>query len=264
MYHNIFRAAGDPRPYWAACYGVFSIDVCIQHDKLLWCFQYQTYVYSMISYYGVFSIRRMYTAWSVIMVFSVSDLYMYKSWLVIMEVSSSDVCIQHAQLLWCFQYQTYSCIQHGPLLWCFQYQTYVYSMISYYGVFSIRRMYTAWSVSMVFSVSDVCIQHDQLLWCFQHQTYVYSMISYYGVFSIRRMYTAWSVIVFFQHQTYVYSMISYYDVFSIRPIHDCVQHAQLLSPAMAKPWGKHRHDMRPSVHPCVRACVRPSQSLLAR
>ena len=40
---------------------VFSVsDVCIQHGQLLWCFQHQTYVYSMISYYGVFSIRRMY------------------------------------------------------------------------------------------------------------------------------------------------------------------------------------------------------------
>ena len=37
---------------------VFSVlDVCIQHDQLLWCFQYQTYVYSMVSYYGVFIIR---------------------------------------------------------------------------------------------------------------------------------------------------------------------------------------------------------------
>ena len=123
--------------------------VCIQHDQLLWCFHYQTYVYSMISYYGVFSIRRMYTSWSVIKVFS-----------------ASYVCIQHDQLLWCFsirpmytawsvimmfQYQTYACIiQHDQLLWCFKHQTYVYSMISYYGVFSIRSMYTAWSVIMVF------------------------------------------------------------------------------------------------------------------
>ena len=76
---------------------------------------------------------------------------------VIMVLSVSDVCIQHDQLLWCFQYQTY-----------------VYSQIGYYGVFGIRRMYTARSVIMVF----------------QYQTYVYSMISYYGVFSIRRMYTA--------------------------------------------------------------------------
>ena len=60
----------------------------------------------------------------------------------------------------------------------------------------------------------------------------------------------------FQHQTYVYSMISCYDVFSIRPIHDCVQHAQLLSPAMAKPLGKHRNAMRPSVRASVRASVR--------
>ena len=86
---------------------------------------------------------------------------------------------------------------------------------------------------MVFSVSDVCIQHDKLLWCFQYQTYVYSMISYYGVFSIR-------------------------------PIHDCVQHVQLLSPAMAKPLGEHRHARRPSVRPSVRTCVRTSQFLLAR
>ena len=48
-----FRAAGDPIPYWSACYGVF------------WS-----------ASYGVFSIRHMYTAWSVIMVFSLSDLYM--------------------------------------------------------------------------------------------------------------------------------------------------------------------------------------------
>ena len=101
---------------------------------------------------------------------------------------------------------------------------------------------------MVFSVSDVCIQHDKLLWCFQYQTYVYSMISYYGVFSIRRMYTAWSVIM----------------VYSVSDIHDCVQHVQLLSPAMAKPLGEPRHARRPSVRPSVRACVRMSQFLLAR
>ena len=118
-------------------YGVFSIIRMYTHDHVIrWCFLIN--VYNMISNNGVFTITRMYTVWSVIMVFS-----------------ASDVCIQHAQLLWCF---------------------------------SIRRMYTAWSVIMVFSVSDVCIQHGQLLWCFQHQTYVYSMISYYGVFSIRRMY----------------------------------------------------------------------------
>ena len=62
-----------------------------------------------------------------------------------------------------------------------------------YRVFSIRHMYTAWSVIMVFSVSDVCIQHDQLLWCFPYQTYVYSMTQ-----------LLWC----FEYQTYVYCMIS--------------------------------------------------------
>ena len=47
----------------------------------------------------------------------------------------------------------------------------LYNMISYYGVFSIRRKYKALSVIMVFSVSDVCIKHYLLLWCFQYQTY---------------------------------------------------------------------------------------------
>ena len=72
----LLRNRGTPDPTGQLIM-VFSVsDVCMQHDLLLWCFQYQIYVYSMISYYGVFSIRRMYTAWSVIMVFSVSDLYM--------------------------------------------------------------------------------------------------------------------------------------------------------------------------------------------
>ena len=204
---------------------VFSVsDICIQHDQLLWCFQYQAYVYSMISYNGVFSIRRMYTAWSVIMVFqyqtyvySIISYYgvfsirrMYTAWSVIMVFSASDVYIKHDQLLWCFQYQTYvySMISYYGVFSIRR--ILVYSMISYYGVFSIRRMYTAWSVIMAFSVSDVCIQHNQLLWCFQYQTYVYSMISYYGVFSIRRMYTTWSVIM----------------VFSASDV--CIQHDQLL------------------------------------
>ena len=86
---------------------------------------------------------------------------------------------------------------------------------------------------MVFSVSDLCIQHDQLLWCFQYQAYVYSMISYNGV--------------------------------SVSDL--CIQNDQLLwcfqllSPAMANRWGN--IEML-GVHLCVRACVRPSQSLLAR
>ena len=146
---------------------VFSVsDVYIQHDQLLWCFQYQTYIYSMISYYGVFSIRRMYTAWSLISYYGVFSIRrMYTAWTLIMVFSVSDVCIQHE-----------------PLLWCFQHQTYVYSMNRYYGVFSIRRMYTAWSISYygVFSIRRM-----------------YTAWSVIMVFSIRRMYTAWSVIMVF-------------------------------------------------------------------